>query len=254
MKILCLHGSYGSAANFQVQLEPIIHAMEKSGSAQFKWIDGGYTATPPPGFETYFGGPPYYRFMEYDGVAAVDDILSKIRELPEGESPEATMRKLVAEQETIGGPALLRTLARLFEILDEDPDIEGLLGYSGGAAMAATIVLEERRRWEDEGRPRRIKCAIFFTGWPPVYLRDGVVKTLLADESEDIIDVPTCHIIGCNDPYIDGVMALYNVCDEDTATLFDHGKGHTVPRDPRTIEELALAIEGVLNHQPRYSE
>jgi hypothetical protein len=37
-------------------------------------------------------------------------------------------------------------------------------------------------------------------------------------------------------------MALYGMCDDDLATLFDHGKGHTVPRDAKTVTELAAAI------------
>ena len=65
---------------------------------------------------------------------------------------------------------------------------------------------------------------------------------LLADECEDVIDVPSLHIVGCSDPYILGAMALFNMCDEDSAELFDHGKGHTVPRDARTIQELVDAI------------
>ena len=69
------------------------------------------------------------------------------------------------------------------------------------------------------------------------------MECLLADECDNIIDVPTCHVVGCNDPYIHGAMALFSMCDEDLATLFDHGKGHTIPRDNRTIQELALAIE-----------
>ncbi|KAL1954583.1 hypothetical protein VTO42DRAFT_918 [Malbranchea cinnamomea] len=146
---------------------------------------------------------------------------------------------------------------------------QGILGYSEGASLAATFVLEERRRWEEEGRPRRIKVrlfpihrgssrpiliyfwsfcclqyAIFFAGWPPVRFCEGAVQIVLADESEDIIDVPTCHIVGCNDPYIHGAIALFSMCDEDTATMFDHGKGHTVPRNERTIQELVSAIEG----------
>lgn len=40
-------------------------------------------------------------------------------------------------------------------------------------------------------------------------------------------------------------MALFGVCDDDTAVLFDHGKGHTVPRDAQTIQELAEVIKGV---------
>lgn len=48
--------------------------------------------------------------------------------------------------------------------------------------------------------------------------------------------------MGSLDPYIDGSMALYNVCDMDTAVLFDHAKGHTLPRDKETIRELVDVI------------
>lgn len=58
-----------------------------------------------------------------------------------------------------------------------------------------------------------------------------------------VIDIPTCHVVGCSDPYIHGAVALYGICDEDTAILFDHGKGHTVPRDEVTVKELSEAIE-----------
>lgn len=61
-----------------------------------------------------------------------------------------------------------------------------------------------------------------------------------------MIDIPTCHVVGCNDPYIDGAMALYAMCDEDTADLFDHGSGHFVPRDAQTLGELSGAIQSML--------
>lgn len=89
----------------------------------------------------------------------------------------------------------------------------------------------------------KLQYAVFFAGWPPVALKADRVQCLLADECEDMIDVPTCHIVGCKDNYIGGAMALYSMCDEDTAILFDHGKGHTVPRDSTTIKELSSAIE-----------
>lgn len=83
---------------------------------------------------------------------------------------------------------------------------------------------------------------IFFAGWPPSKFEDGQVRHILADESEDVLELPTCHIVGSKDPYLYGAMALYGVCEEDMATLFDHGKGHTVPRDDTTIRELADSI------------
>lgn len=44
--------------------------------------------------------------------------------------------------------------------------------------------------------------------------------------------------VGSLDPYLAGSVALYNVCDGDTAHLFDHAKGHTLPRDKETVREL----------------
>jgi hypothetical protein len=94
-----------------------------------------------------------------------------------------------------------------------------------------------------EYRTKSVQYAVFFAGWPPFAATAGKVKVLLADECEDTIDVPTCHVVGCKDPYIGGSMALYGLCDSDTATIFDHGNGHAVPRDGQTVEELAEVVQ-----------
>lgn len=69
------------------------------------------------------------------------------------------------------------------------------------------------------------------------------VQLVLADQAKGVIDIPTLHIVGCSDPYILGAVALYNMCERGSAEMFDHGKGHTVPRDARTIQELCDAID-----------
>ncbi|KAG5984185.1 hypothetical protein E4U55_005798 [Claviceps digitariae] len=253
MTILCLHGAYGSASHFKAQLRPFIDAVERTGPTQFKWINGGHPATPPAGFDEYFGPGPLYRFIDFDGVSELDDILLKIRDIPAGLTAEDAMRRLIGEKQSFNASAVQNTLNRLMGVLDLDPTITGILGYSEGATVAASLILEEKRRFEEEGRPRRImsppidplKNAVFFAGWPPIRLADGAVECLLADECDNVIDVPTCHVVGCNDPYINGAMALFGMCDEDSAVLFDHGKGHTVPRDQRTLQELVSVINGV---------
>ncbi|OJD32116.1 uncharacterized protein BKCO1_4100046 [Diplodia corticola] len=246
MKFLCLPGAYGSAKNFQVQLGPFAAECEKTGVVELAWTQGTVPAKPPPGFEDYFGPGPLYRFVEFDGMEGFEDILDKIRDFPEGISAEDTMRRLFSSHDSQGSAYsdvnLRKALDHLFAVIDADPEIEGILGYSEGATTAASLVLEERRRAEEHGIPRRIKAAIFLAGWPPLKLQNGEVHALLADECEDVIDIPTCHIVGCYDPYIHGAMALYNLCDEDSAELFDHGKGHTVPRDAVTLRELGEAV------------
>ncbi|KAM0519095.1 hypothetical protein ACHAPE_004091 [Trichoderma viride] len=209
MKVLCLHGAFGSASNFKVQLGVFTEATTRPG-VEFKWINGFTKATPPPGFDDYFGAPPLYRFMDIDGVSELEQMIVKIRDMSQGSSPEDTMRKLVANKEQFAAPAVIDSMARLLQLLDDDPEIDS---------------------------------AIFFAGWPPVQIVDGRVQTLLADEHDVMIDIPTCHVVGCSDPYIHGAVALYGICDEDTAILFDHGKGHTVPRDEVTVKELSGAIE-----------
>jgi hypothetical protein len=96
----------------------------------------------------------------------------------------------------------------------------------------------------EEGTPSRIKLGVFFAGWPPVEVVDGKTQCVLASEFGDnpTIDIPTCHIVGCNDPWIHGAISLFNICDESAAILFDHGKGHTIPRDASTIKELAEVL------------
>ena len=58
-------------------------------------------------------------------------------------------------------------------------------------------------------------------------------------------------LVGSLDPYLAGSIALYNICDMDTAYLFDHAKGHTLPRDKETVRELGdvlrLMIENLEN-------
>lgn len=124
--------------------------------------------------------------------------------------------------------------------MDEHGPFDGICAYSEGTVVASTLILEEQRRFVEEGIPRQIKAAVYFSGWPPLHLRDN--RLVLADTSDERIDIPTCHVVGAGDPYLKGAVALYNVCDEDTAIMFGHGKGHMIPRDAKTVKELATTI------------
>jgi hypothetical protein len=153
----------------------------------------------------------------------------------------------------------------LYGIMEEDGPFDGIIGYSEGATVAATLILHEQRRFETHGIPPMFKCALFFAGWPP--MTPELDTLVLADESDLIITIPTCHIskfyhsfskysrcffflltdisVGSLDPYLAGSVALYNICDMDTAYLFDHAKGHTLPRDKDTVKELGDIIRGM---------
>ncbi|TVY71294.1 Esterase FUS5 [Lachnellula suecica] len=243
MKWLCCPGAYGSIENFKVQLAPFVKEFE-GDNVEFHFTQGENTCEPPPGFDEYFGPGPHYRFMNYDGLRD-NDVLERIRDFPEGEVPEDVLRELFPSEDkaTFVQKSVSDALAALYRTVEKYGPFDGIIGYSEGTVIAGTLILDEKRRLEEEGRERQFKQAIFFNGWPPMQPKDGTV--VLSDQSEQVIDIPTLHCVGADDPYLHGAMALYNVCDEDTAILFDHGKGHTIPRDTQTLKELGDSIRNM---------
>ncbi|KAI9147412.1 serine hydrolase FSH [Paramyrothecium foliicola] len=248
MRFLCLPGAYGSADKFQVQLAPILKELTDDGSASFYFIHGPCKAVPPEGFEDYFGQPPHYRFIEPDKDVEKtndDDVLARIRDFPQCEVAEDTMRELMSEGLATAHHSTDKAIKYIADIMEKRGPFDGIIGYSEGATVAATMLLHEQRRCEKKGIKSMFKYAIFFAGWPPVDPKTHA--QVLADESDERIEIRTLHIVGSLDPYIHGSIALYNVCDPDTAYLFDHAKGHTLPRDKETIKELGDVVRDAIN-------
>lgn len=155
------------------------------------------------------------------------------------------MRKLYTTAELWRRKSPSGALDPLFDYLDQNPEIEGILGFSEGAGIAASLIVEENKRRKANGRTPHLKCAVFMSGMPPTDWNTG--RFLLQDEDGELISIPTFHIMGSQDAMISGVMALYNVCDPDTADLFDHGGGHIIPRDAQTVTELAKGILAMIS-------
>jgi hypothetical protein len=160
-------------------------------------------AFPPEGFESYFGLGPYYRFIEPPkAVEGGSDVLERIRDFPQGATAEDQMRELmrggigsapVSDVDNYGGNnSAQEAIDYLYRIMEEDGPFDGIIGYSEGATVAATLILYEQHRFETYGIPPMFKCALFFAGWPPMTPElDAIV---LADESDLTITIPTCHI------------------------------------------------------------
>ncbi|KAI0179167.1 serine hydrolase-domain-containing protein [Hypoxylon sp. FL1284] len=252
MKFLCLPGAYGSAKNFAVQLGPFAKHMEDRGLATFAFTQGEHEAEPPLGWENYFGSRPLYRFLVAEEGDAFE-VVRRVRHIPRGLSPEDTLRLFRPDEKhkdkdgsDYDWSPFRRAIDRVFQTIEDDPEIDGLIGYSEGAMVAACICAEENRRWEESGSPRRIQFAIFFAGTPPL-VKDGdryIAK--LADEHGPVIRIPTFHVFGSNDPLVYSSVALFNSCDQDTAQLYDHGLGHLVPRDADNVEQLGDTLSDVI--------
>lgn len=192
-----------------------------------------------PGFEEYFGSPPHMKFLDFEGFENID-LLDNIRDLPPMETYEETLRSILPDGIGPVRKSLVKSLESLYKTMKEHGPFDAVLGYSEGATIAATLILDEQERCKAAGTEPTLKCAIFFAGWPPMMLsRDNLI---LSDMGTELIDIPTLHVMGSKDPFLAGVMTLYTVCDSDSAILFDHGKGHILPRDEPTLKEIAVKV------------
>lgn len=243
-RFLCIPGAMTNAKTFHVQLEPFMKAVQAvNPAADFYLTQGNIPVKPMEGFENYFGNPPLLRFLAFDGLENMD-MMERLRDFPEERTAEATMRKLLPSGLGPVRKSLVNALEALYQTMEEHGPFDGVLGYSEGATVAATLLLDEQQRCKAAGTEPSLKCAVFFAGWPPLMVdRDTLV---LGDTDEEVIDVPTLHIIGSNDPYLAGVMCLYNVCDSDSRMLFDHGQGHIIVRDEQTLVKLAVKVQKLI--------
>lgn len=220
-----------------VSSEPLCDALRSDGDISFCFTEGTTLIDVPKEYENFFGPPPNYTFLDTGDQASV---MQNLRHFPLRETSEATVRYAM---EKAGFPTyenIPTALEHLIQLINDEGDVEGVIGYSEGARVAASLILEEERRMKKIGRTPRIKCALFIGGWQAVH---PVLKTeIFADETEERIKIPTFHVIGSSDPYIHGSMCLYNLCDEERSELFDHGAGHVLPREKQVVTELSEAV------------
>lgn len=183
--------------------------LRSDNTAELHFVHGPVEAFPPEGFEAFFGVGPYYRFIKPAEVEkGGSDLLDRIRNFPKGATAEDQMRELLcggtgAESpisvpdldDVYGNDSAQEALDYLYRIIDEEGPFDGIIGYSEGATVAATLILHEQKRYETEGREPTFKCALFFAGWPP--LNAELNRIVLADESDLTITIPTCHVSKC---------------------------------------------------------
>lgn len=208
------------------------------GIATFHFVTGTYEMPVPRGLEGIFGASPHYTFfMDWSVRYAQETIdLDRIREL--GETPEDVMRNFLPTDRPEASKArYLEDVDRLNQVIEREGPFQAVFGFSIGALVAGNLILDNLRRSKAKGRECDFKLAIFACGLPPCNFEEGGV--LLVDSHGEVFPMPTCHIIGSNDPLIDFSLALYNLCNQEKAMIFDHGKGHRLVWNAATVSALA---------------
>ena len=195
--------------------------------------------------EGYFGLAPHLRWSESDWPGATDkQLYDAVRGAPNGLTPEEKVHYL-ERRLPLTEPLLLQgVLLDIHRKFVEEGPFDCILGHSEGAIIAATFVVDSLKKCAEGYNIVPPKCAVFVNGAPP-YATDGK-GWLLADQCGELITIPTCHILAYNDVMASASVALYHLCKEEVASMMDHGRGHSIPRDDRSFRLMIAAIRDLV--------
>ncbi|TGO92075.1 hypothetical protein BPOR_0011g00260 [Botrytis porri] len=228
IKVLCLHGIGTNAEVLEAQTGRRRYSSEERAFKELM-IDscskGGYPWPVAPEIGKIFGDQQIYRSYFDESVDSLKDALDDLDQYV-----------------TNNGP---------FHIV---------MGFSLGAAFAATLLLrDEMRRSKSEANyyhilakaKPRFKCAIFICGTLPPdldALEHGDIQALRAKDFHSVITVPTVHLWSTRDvDHATQSKELVRMCEERSRVEILHAGGHSVPHQGDELKAVAAAVHEFIN-------
>lgn len=135
------------------------------------------------------------------------------------------------------------TMENINEIVEEEGPFNGILGFSQGATMAFCYLLHQLRARPFDPPFIPFACAIFISA-------SGSEKdhSTLMDYIESTgrqITIPTLHVYGQEDTDREAAMTMYEHCKKGDSEFILHPKGHVIPGDGETVQQIVRAIKNV---------
>ena len=140
---------------------------------------------------------------------------------------------------------LLRSHEYLTEIVEEEGPFEGILGFSQGAEVAASLLFYQ-------GQDITFKFGVFIGGGQPFDVsalatgKDSKPVKMRAETHSARIQIPTAHVIGRSDAYREFSKGVVALCNPREAKVYDHKGAHIVPRGQEAMEDLTAALNWVV--------
>lgn len=221
-----------------MNIGPLLRELEDDKKITFEFAQGMLEYPPPEGFERELGDPPHLRFFEWE----LPEKYLGARVPPTRGVNQPSVEDVIREHFQPQDPFCMEmALEYLHLVMEQEGPFEGLIGWSEGAAVAATLLLDDFSKCELDHSTSEFKCAIFFAGSPPFTL-DGK-NVLLHDQYGQVIKIPTCHILGQSDAMVELAEALFNICDSSSAIAIRDEGGHRISRDPEVIKKIVDFIK-----------
>ncbi|CAI6097252.1 unnamed protein product [Clonostachys chloroleuca] len=245
-RILCLHGGGTNARIFSNQCRVIKHHLEKSFRLVF--CDAPYISKPGPDVTTVYSewgpfrswvkaqpvdtnennpfGTPYHRMHsvvmpahENDALEVVDNIETSIMDA-----------------------------MRVDDLSGATGEWAGLLGFSQGAKIAASVLLREQERAKSLGGLHfgSFRFAILLAGQGPLVSLDHHTQAYFGREEEvkeALLELPTVHVHGLRDAGLRLHQEMRKRCCSTTSTVVVEWDGdHRVPIKTAHVNAVVTAV------------
>ena len=139
-----------------------------------------------------------------------------------------------------------KALTDLERYIDTDGPFDGVIAFSQGASLAATLII--RSFSERQAVEVPFQCAIFFSATPAVEyaaLEKGTLKQATANQMGQVIGIPTAHIHGRKDLVFEkSSQELKAMCRAELRSDFLHSGGHEIP-GPGMKDDVTGAIRAI---------
>jgi hypothetical protein len=248
-RILCLHGGGVNAAIFELQSRSLIRHLQHS--FRLVWADAPFFCDPHPDvIEVYGSYSPFRRWLrwmpthpEIDAESCIDEIGYAIRTVMEDDDRAGATGEWI-----------------------------GLMGFSQGAKLSASLLLEQQAR-ENATRRSGKDAGPGFIGVPGLNWRFGVLLAGRAPlsnfnpdimksqalvgagdlsegfqfckevDKEAILHKPTLHVHGMADAglHLHRIL-LDEYCEHGTAALLEWEGAHRIPIKSKDVDRVVDAI------------
>ena len=248
-RILCLHGGGVNAAIFKAQSRSLIKHLQHS--FRLVWADAPFFCDPHADVvDVYASYAPFRRWLrwlpehtEIDAESAIEEVGYAILTAMDNDDREGGRGEWV-----------------------------GLMGFSQGAKLSASILLEQQAREEKAQRERR-KIETGFIGMPNLHWRFGILLAgraplsnlnpeiltspalVSADalsegfqfceevDEDAVLRMPTLHVHGMADAglHLHRIL-LDEYCSPESTTLIEWEGAHRVPLKSKIVDETVGAI------------
>lgn len=144
-----------------------------------------------------------------------------------------------------------RALSDLETYIVEDGPFDGVMAFSQGAGLAASLLIHQMQKDAHKARLYpAFSCAVFFSGGVPQDPRaegnEGSTRLMRWEDDGEVIEIPTVHVWGRNDTFYPTFgPVLSKLCKASEREELVHNGGHDIPgpKDPVTVEKVARLIK-----------